>query len=155
MKKILFVFALALISMSSMAQSKGDMAAGVRLLYSTEVENVGAGVFLRYMLTDNLRGEGSFDYFFEKNDINMWNINANVHYLCPTSTSTRVFPLIGLGIANIYSDMVHNSVKLCMNLGAGFEADVAKDLSLVVEAKYQIISHHNQFVPSLGVAYKF
>ena len=138
MKKILFVFALALISMSSMAQSKGDMGAGVRLLYSTEVKNIGAGAFLRYMFTDNLRGEGSFDYFFEKDDINMWNINANVHYLCPTSTSTRAYP-----------------IKMCMNLGAGFEADIAKDLSLVVEAKYQIISHHNQFVPSLGVAYKF
>ena len=155
MKKILFVFALALISMSSMAQSKGDMAAGVRLLYSTEVKNVGVGGLFRYMFTDNLRGEGSFDYFFEKDDLNAWNANANVHYLCPISPSTRAYPVIGLGLANFYSDMVHNSLKLTMNLGAGFEADLAKDLSLVIEAKYQIINHHNQFVPSLGVAYKF
>jgi len=155
MKKILLAFALVLISMSSMAQDKGDMAAGVRLLYSTEVKNIGAGALFQYMFTDNLRGEANFDYVFEKNDINMWNINANVHYLCPTSTATKAYPLVGLGIANVYSDMVHNSVKLCLNLGAGFEVNVAKDLALIAEAKYQFISHHSQFVPSLGVAYKF
>ena len=98
MKKILLAFALVLISMSSMAQDKGDMAAGVRLLYSTEVKNIGAGALFQYMFTDNLRGEANFDYVFEKNDINMWNINANVHYLCPTSTATKAYPLVSKSI---------------------------------------------------------
>ena len=156
MKKVFLAMSIALISMSAMAQqSKGDMAAGVKLLYGTEIENVGLGGRLQYMLTDNLRGEGSFDYFFEKNDLNMWNINANVHYLCPVAESTTIYPVFGLGLCNIYSDMVHNSVKLCLNLGAGIQQDVAKDLALDLEAKYQIINHHNQFVASIGCIYKF
>lgn len=155
MKKVFLAFALVLISMSSMAQSRGDIAAGVRLLYGTEIKNVGVGALFQYMITDNLRGEGNFDYFFEKNDMKMWNINANVHYLCPISDSMRAYPVVGLGIASIYSDAFHTSTKLCVNLGGGFEANLAKDLALIIEAKYQIINNHSQFVPSVGVAYKF
>lgn len=155
MKKILLAFALVLVSMSSMAQDKGDMAAGVRLLYSTAVKNIGAGALFQYMFTDNLRGEANFDYVFEKDDYNMWNANANVHYLCPTSTATKAYPLVGLGIANKYKNMGNNSIKLCLNIGAGFEVNMAKDLALIAEAKYQFISGYSQFVPSLGVAYRF
>ena len=63
--------------------------------------------------------------------------------------------VVGLGIASLYSDAFHTSTKLCVNLGGGFEANLAKDLALIIEAKYQIINNHNQFVPSVGVAYKF
>ncbi len=155
MKKVFLAFALALISMGAMAQSKGDIAAGVKLLYGTEVKNIGAGARFQYMLTDNLRGEGSFDYFFEKHDVNMWNINANVHYLCPVGETTKVYPLLGVGIANAYTDMVHNSIHFCMNLGAGIQQDLATDLAIDFEAKYQFITHHSQFVAAIGVVYKF
>ena len=73
MKRVFLALTIALISMSAMAQqSKGDLGAGVKLLYGTEIKNIGIGARLQYMLTDNLRGEGSFDYFFEKDDLNMW-----------------------------------------------------------------------------------
>ena len=155
MKRLFLVLTVALMSMGAMAQSKGDLGAGINLLYGTEIKNFGVGGKVQYMLTDNLRGEGSFDYFFEKDDLNMWNANANVHYLCPIADNTKFYPIVGLGLANIYSDMVHNSVKLCLNLGAGIQQDVAKDLALTAEGKYQIINHHNQFVAAIGVIYKF
>ena len=115
----------------------------------------GAKYYDKELLNLAAKESGLSEHFFEKNDMNMWNINANVHYLCPISDSMRAYPVVGLGIASIYSDAFHTSTKLCVNLGGGFEANLAKDLALIIEAKYQIINNHNQFVPSVGVAYKF
>ena len=96
MKRVFLAIAVALISMSAMAQSQGDKAIGFNVSYGTEIENIGVGVKGQYMFTENVRGEASFDYFFEKNDVNMWDINGNFHYLVPMGDKTKFYPLVGL-----------------------------------------------------------
>lgn len=104
------------------------------------------------MFTENVRAEASFDYFFEKDDTNMWDINANFHYLVPVADKVRFYPLVGLGIVSFYDSLTDATVKLCLNAGGGIQYKLADDLAIGAEAKYQIINRHNQLVVGIGVA---
>ncbi|MCR5242608.1 MAG: porin family protein [Prevotella sp.] len=152
MKRVFLAMVIALISMSAMAQSQGDKALGFNVSYGTDIKNVGVGVKGQYMFTENVRAEASFDYFFEKDDTNMWDINANFHYLVPVADKVRFYPLVGLGIVSFYDSLTDATVKLCLNAGGGIQYKLADDLAIGAEAKYQIINRHNQLVVGIGVA---
>ena len=93
----------------------------------------------------------------------MWDINANVHYLIDVADKFKVYPLAGLGYTNWSYKVEYDNVtlakgtdgRLAVNLGGGAEYELTKDLSVNAELKYQIISHYNQWVLGVGVAYKF
>ena len=118
---------------------------------------------LRVSTTSQIRGEASVDYFFKNKGVSMWDINANVHYLFDVADKFKVYPLAGLGYTNwSYKyefpglPVVEGSDgRLAVNLGGGAEYELTKDLSVNAELKYQIISHYNQLVLGVGVAYKF
>jgi outer membrane protein X len=152
MKRLFLAMAIVLISMSAMAQRQGDKAVGFNVSYGTEIENIGVGVKGQYMFSENVRGEASFDYFFEKNDINMWDVNANFHYLVPIADKAKFYPIVGLGLTSWYATATDATMKLCINLGGGLQYKIADDLAIGAEAKYQIINHHNQLVVGVGVA---
>lgn len=94
MKKLLVLVCAAIVSISASAQ-KGDKAIGVNLSYGTKVKNIGLGVKGQYYLTDRLRGEASIDYFLKKDDVSMWDINANLHYLFDVAPKLRFILLWG------------------------------------------------------------
>ena len=89
----------ALISVGAFAQ-KGEQRVGLNLNYGTEISNVGLGAKYQYGITDAIRLEGSFDYFFKKDGASMWDINVNAHYLFPFAKKFAVYPLVGLTYAN-------------------------------------------------------
>lgn len=162
MKKLLLLVCAAVMSLSASAQA-GDKALGAQLVFGSETNNIGLGVKGQYYFTDQLRGEASVDYFFKNKGVSMWDINANVHYLIDVADKLKVYPLAGLGYTNWSYKYEYAGVpvvegtdgRLAVNLGGGAEYELTKDLSVNAELKYQIISHYNQLVLGVGVAYKF
>ncbi len=162
MKKLLLLVCAAVMSLSASAQA-GDKALGAQLVFGSKTNNIGLGVKGQYYFTDQLRGEASFDYFFENKGVSMWDINANVHYLFDVADKFKVYPLAGLGYTNWSYKLEYDNVtlakgtdgRLAVNLGGGAEYELTKDLSVNAELKCQIISNYNQLVLGVGVAYKF
>ncbi|MDL2299918.1 porin family protein [Bacteroides sp. OttesenSCG-928-E20] len=94
MKK-LFIFAIIFMIGSNAMAQKSEMAGGVRLNYGTE-SNLGLGAKFQYGITDAIRAEASFDYFFKKDYVDMFDFNVNVHYLFNVAPKVNVYPLAGL-----------------------------------------------------------
>ena len=163
MKKLFLLVCATVMSLSASAQA-GDKALGAQLVFGSETNSIGFGVKGQYYFTDQIRGEGSFDYFLKNKGISMWDINANVHYLFDVANKVKVYPLAGLGYTNWsykYEYPGHSVIegsdgRLAINLGGGAEYELTKDLSVNAELKYQIVSNnYSQLVLGVGVAYQF
>lgn len=162
MKKLLLLVCAAVMSLSASAQA-GDKALGAQLVFGSETNSIGLGVKGQYYFTDQIRGEASVDYFFKNKGISMWDVNANVHYLFDVADKFKVYPVAGLGYTHWSYKYEYAGVpviegsdgRLAINLGGGAEYELTKDLSVNAELKYQIVSHYNQLVLGVGVAYKF
>ena len=170
MKKLLLLVCAAVMSISASAQA-GDKALGAQLVFGSETNSFGLGVKGQYYFTDQIRGEGSFDYFFKNKGVSMWDINANVHYLFDVANKVKVYPLAGLGYTNwsYTNDVIVKEVngkdkvvehkgsdgRLAVNLGGGAEYALTDNVSVNAEAKWQIVNNYNQLVLGVGVAYKF
>ena len=153
MKKLIVLFSMMFFMMGYAFAQKGIQAAGVNLVYGTKIESVGIGVKYQYNFTDNLRFEPSLNYFFEKDGVDMFDINGNVHYLFPMASNVRVYPLAGLTFARW--DLGKVATRLGVNLGGGAEMDITDNLMLNFELKYQFVSDLDQAVFNVGIAYMF
>ena len=161
MKKLIVLFSMMFFIMGSAFAQKGIQAAGVNLNYGTEIESLGIGVKYQYNFTDNLRFEPSMNYFFENNGVDMFDLNANVHYLFPMASNVRVYPLAGLTFARwsfpqlIGGKFSNDATRLGINIGGGAEMDITDKLMLNFELKYQFVSDFDQAIFNVGVAYMF
>ena len=156
MKKLVVLFSMMFFIMGSAFAQKGIQAVGVHLSYGTEIESFGIGVKYQYNITDNIRLEPSMNYFFENNGVDMFDLNANAHYLFPMASNIRVYPLAGLTFASWDAGKgVDNITRLGVNLGGGAEFDIADNLMLNFELKYQFVSDLDQAVFNVGIAYMF
>ena len=165
MKRLIVLFSMMFFIMGSAFAQKGIQAAGVNLNYGTKAESIGIGVKYQYNITDNIRLEPSMNYYFNNNynkhGEDVFDINANAHYLVPMASNIRVYPLVGLTFARWnfqevdggpWSDIV---TRLGVNLGGGAEMDITDQLMLNFELKYQFVSDFDQAVFSVGLAYMF
>lgn len=160
MKKILvFLVCLCACIATSYAQ-QGESALGVNLNYGNDT-NFGLGVKYRYNLSDHVRIEPAFNYYFKHDYVSMWDLNANFHYLCPVAENVTVYPLAGIGYANATAHLKdwgldnESDGKITVNLGAGADFQVSSSVKLNLELKYQIIDDFNQLVLSAGVIFAF
>ena len=162
MKKLFLVAAFAMVSAFASAQ----VAVGVHTLYGTGVENLGIGVRGRYDITDKFRADANFNYYFKKNNLEFWDLNANLHYLFNLTDKFTVYPMAGLGYANVKSSWEYQNLgivyktndnygKFCVNFGGGVDYALTEDLYLNAEVRYQVVSNYNQTVLSAGIVYKF
>ena len=182
MKKLLLkklaILAIAILAMSlpTVAQQKGDMAAGAQLAIGMgdEITNFGIGAKFQYNVTDPIRLEGSFTFFMPKKykehsseiKVSFWDLNLNAHYLFPIANQITVYPLAGLGIqgwkakaeASYYGYSVSASTSgsdVAFNLGGGIDYALTDQLVLNGELKYKISGDWNRFIISVGAAYRF
>lgn len=71
MKKIFIFLGLMFVMLSSTYAQKGRQAIGFGLSYGTEIESAGLGIKYQYNITNPLRIEPSFNYFFENDNVSM------------------------------------------------------------------------------------
>ncbi len=158
-KRVLMLLVVVSTAMFTYGQSAGDMAIGVNLSYGFKdhFNTTGLGAKMQWGLTDAIRLEPSATYFFEKNNVNLWDVNFNAHYLVPVAEKFYIYPLAGVSLLGVSYDAsgVDGDTKFGINLGAGAETPLTDRLSLNLELKYQIVSDWNRPVLSLGLAYKF
>ena len=163
MKKLFLTMLVVLVSMSAMAQDK-KFGLGFNLLYGTKIENVGFGVKGQYYASEAVRLEANVDYFmknkhFKKGDkedeVTSADVNVVAHYLIPTGSKMYLYPIAGVGLSLWHYSVLDNDRKVSINLGAGYQFDIAEDFVISAEAKYQIIDSYNQAVFAVGAAYKF
>ena len=83
MKKLLSIACALMLGMGiGQAQvHQGQTAAGLNLVYGSEIESLGIGARFQYGILDQLRGEVGLNYFFEHNHMSWWDVNINAHYL--------------------------------------------------------------------------
>lgn len=165
MKKIFITIMLAVSCLGTFAQ-KGEKAVGINLNYGTTAGSVGLGAKFQYGITDNIRIEPSLTYYF--GDTGMLDITANVHYLFDIAPKLKVYPLAGIGFdlcryetlkqegLGHYSTGKKTASCFKFDLGGGIEYDIAKNITLGLELKYDIITDgYSQFVAIIGAKYKF
>lgn len=91
MKKVLTLFGLLFVLLGSAHAQKGKQAIGFGLSYGTEIESIGLGIKYQYNITNPIRIEPSFNYFFENDNVSMLDLNVNFHYLYLQPIITQYF----------------------------------------------------------------
>lgn len=165
MKKLIIAACMAFIGAGTAFAQQGKQAVGGSFSYGTEVGSLAVGAKYQYYVTNEIRLEPSIDYFFENDGLDMFDINANVHYLFPVATNVTVYPLAGFTFTRWHQDLDLNiggigdlsasASRFGVNLGAGVELALDKNWSMNFELKYQLISDLDQAVFNIGVAYSF
>lgn len=145
---------------TSFAQRVGDASLGLNLNYASET-SFGLGARYQYNLTNNIRIEPEFNYYFKHDYCSFWDLGANVSYLIPIASDVTVYPLAGIGYmhgklqsiggeTSEYSDDTFQA-----KLGAGVEFKLLPTTKLIIEPKYQFNDFKNQFIITAGIAYCF
>lgn len=162
MKKLLLVALLALIGTSAFAQ-KEVIGVGLNFHYTpcledgADLNHIGVSGKFQYGITDAIRGEMQIGYDFKEKDISVFEAGVNLHYLFNITDKFRVYPIVGVGYANINYDFIveQSDDEVYVNGGLGAEYDIANNFALSVEGKYQYIKDFTRLPISVGLIYKF
>ena len=146
-----------LISAASFAQ-QGKMTVGIHGAYIIDSpHNFGLGANIGYEFIDNLRGVAEFDYYFKKDYVSFWEVDANVEYLFRLSGGkVALYPLIGLNVLgqSVGDTQTVSDSKLGMNIGAGVEIPVSSSIALKAEYNYKTQGNGASFL-KFGVVIPF
>lgn len=172
MKKILTIICAAILGIASASAQaeKGDVAIGANIVYGSEIKNMGVGFRVQYTPMDHVRGELGMNYFFQKDYVNMWDINLNAEYLINVySQRLYLYPIVGLSFAKSSFDAdkfrkdheMDPDVKkfddkaFGLNLGAGAEYKLTEHVGLTLEYRHSVMKDIDQGVFGIGANYKF
>lgn len=170
MRKLIATIVLSVLCIGLANAQKGVMGVGGNVLYGSEINSVGIGAKFQYGITNEVRAEASFSYFFKHKGFHMWDLSANAHYLFNVTPRFRAYPLAGLTVVNRseYTKVIKETpespettetreavTRFGLNLGGGCEFDVTNNVSLNAEVKYTVVSTIDQAVVGIGAVYKF
>jgi len=157
------------ISVTAHAQVKGDMAAGGNFVIGMgdDWTNFGIGPKFQYYVSDLIRLEGSYTYFFEKDYLSQWDLSFNAHYLFPIDNQLTVYPLAGLGflgstvtikIPSFFGygggEHTESDTDFGFNFGGGVDYLLTPQLVLNGEMKFKIAGDWDRFMISAGMTYR-
>lgn len=157
MKKIItLVCALVIgVGFANAQVHQGETAAGINLVYGSEIESMGIGARFQYGVLDQLRAEVGFNYFFEHNRRSWWDVNLNAHWLVGLwNEQLYIYPLAGVNYT-MTKEGSDEENHVGLNLGAGLEYEITDHFGVNFEYRHTIIRKVDQGVFGLGVNYKF
>jgi hypothetical protein len=177
MKKTLFFAAMLAFAVQSQAQTQSQAQAfivandntnskalGLNLLFGSYNNNIGIGAKYQHFVTNNVRLEGSFGYYFPSNGLYAWDINANAHYVFRLSPKFAVYPLAGFSFSNwglklgtLENTTVYTHTgSLGANFGGGVQYFLSENVFVNAEVRQQVLSgNYSQANLSLGIAARF
>lgn len=159
MKKLMTLVVMLVIGLTTaFAQpSSGDKGIGINLNYASET-SFGIGTKFQYNLTNHVRIEPEFNYYFKHDYVSFWDLGVNFHYLFPVASDVNIYPAVGIGYANAkVSDdgWSASDGKFNAKFGVGADFMLSPNLKLNIEPKYQLVDGFDQFVISAGLTYMF
>ena len=155
MKKLFLTLCVALISLGASAQ-QGTCTFGIQGSYMLNGNNnFGLGANIGYEFVDNFRGVAEFDYYFKKDYVSGWEVDANVEYLLRVANNKfTIYPLLGMNVFGAKSEYGGSDSKVGVNVGAGFEFPVTEKLAIKVEYNYKTQGDGGHFLKA-GVVIPF
>lgn len=162
LKKIAIVVIAAItMSVTAVAQQRGDKAVGGNLV--NENVSVGMGAKFFYNVTDPIRVAGEFDYFVKKIYDSYWDASAYFHYLFPLASQVNLYPSVGVGVvgsnwSNSYYSF--SDINFVLSLGGGIDYELSSNLLLNGEVRVKMYKGYSNFLDNslnfaIGLAYKF
>ena len=168
MKKFLMMTAMLMASVTANAQQQGNMSVGGTLSYgiSSDYKALGLGANFQYEFADKWRGEVAGNYFFPKDDFNVYDLNLNLHYLIVLGSKGNLYPLAGVTyMTQALSGDAKKAAKAWgadttdsnfgFNVGLGIEYFVNDHFKVAAETKYQYAKDSDWPVLNWRIAYMF
>ena len=143
MKKLMMRVVMAVCCLTASAQ--GKYAIGAELGFASFQNSYSPtkfGAKFQIGFDENWRGEIAGNMFTKKDDVGLWDINANIHYVFNVADKINVYPLGGLAIVSTTGvkdgeGKDDNKIMVGFNLGAGVEYFLADNLKLNLDIKYK------------------
>lgn len=158
MKKYLLIAIVALATALGASAESGDIAVGGQFAYASKNSMAGLGLQVQIEPITNWRFAPEFIYYFKTDGVSAFNVNANIHYVIPTSEAFAIYPLAGFTYANFRADVPggHLTTDKCgANIGMGAQYRIKERLHFFSEERFQIMKDWNQSVTVLGLKYTF
>ena len=158
MKKLLILMCVALLSMGSQAQEKGDFAIGLhggvnftKIAGSSEfVTNFGIGAFGQYSFNSHWRVELEGTYHPMKDHVSDFLLGLTVHYLFDIGENVKLYPLLGYGLSFVHAEEYteseggstfhfsgNNNTDGGIQLGLGLQYNIGDNWFISGEYKFQ------------------
>lgn len=154
--KSLFIAIALIVGMGTAYAQEGTHGAGVTFGFGTAngMNNFGLGVRYNYMLSDNVRIEPSFMYYFDTDDFTQKDLSLNAHYLFNMADDKfHIYPIFG--VTTVFGKVVHHYARLGCNLGVGLQYDINDDFALIGEAKYKLVKDFDNVHFAVGCLVTF
>lgn len=162
MKKILFVFMVALLALG-INEANAQIRVGGGLFYFTEGEqNIGLDLRGAFGITESIDVAAKLDWNFPKSEngvkSSLLGINGDIHYnFMDRDASFTPYGLAGVNILRLAAKAGGTTISdsyFGINVGAGFEYSITESLNLFAEGKYTVLFEedaNNPIVISAGV----
>ena len=158
MRKYIFLAILAIVSTINLHAEQGDVSAGAQFVYASKHSMAGLGAQVQYEPVTNFRIAPEFIYFFKDDGLSALNVNLNLHYVIPTSSTVAIYPLVGFSYGHYMADALEGTVSddhCGANVGLGAQYRIQERLYFFSEERFQIMKDFNQSVTVLGLKYTF
>lgn len=153
MKNKLFLIAVVLLSLVGYS-ANAQIKVGGSLAYATEINGPGITVNGLYQINDQWEVAPSFTYFFKKDYVSWWSIDANAHYVFKNDDKIALYGLAGLELLGVKVDVPSYSFggytvgggsasdsKFGLNIGAGGRLGFTDKICGFGEVKYSIVDN--------------
>lgn len=158
MKKYIFLAIMAFATALGASAESGDISVGAQFVYGSKHSMAGLGAQVQIEPITNWRFAPEFIYFFKNDGMSAFNVNVNIHYVIPTSSTFAIYPLVGFTYANFRADAPGGHVtddRCGANVGLGAQYQIKERLHFFTEERFQILKDWNQSVTCLGLKYTF
>ena len=124
MKKYIILAIVAIAATFSVNAEQGDVSGAAQFVYASKHSMAGLGAQLQYEPITNWRFAPEFIYFFKDEGMSALNVNFNVHYIIPTSTTFAIYPLVGFTYAHYMHDGPGDIDRCGANVGLGAQYQI-------------------------------
>ncbi|WP_461532233.1 outer membrane beta-barrel protein [Sinomicrobium sp.] len=161
-----FLFSAALLILTcQFAVAQNDTRIGGKLMYGSEIENIGIGVTAEFPVLEKLVIAPDLGFYFPKKEggykLNAFEINGNVNYYFVQEENIGFYGIAGLNYAHLkakydgpsgFGGDGDGNGELGFNLGAGANFNVGKNFLPFAEIKY-VLGDFDQLVIAAGVKF--
>ena len=160
------------ISLTVVAQQKGNFAAGLNLLpglYPNNGIGIGIAPNVLYNVTDQIRFAGELGFSIGKQDIELTTMTVSIndfsvygHYLISQET-WAFYPLVGFGMFRTKGEATelgvtvsHSEKSSVFTLGAGIDGFFQKTPNLMFRVEFRLKIHGDtHLIVAPGLTYRF